>query len=223
MIKAVIFDFDSTLVDYHYSDDKAIEEVVALLSTTIDYSDFLNTSGIFIEEAFDNGLVNGEDIQKYRLTKTLNHYGHTYNDLYLKKYFDVFMNDIRVYDDVIATLTFLSPWIKLGLLTNAVDAIEQNSRIRNSGLMDYFEVIAISGEIGYYKPDRRAFDWVSDNLKTKNSECLFIGDSEKHDITGAKQAGMRTAKKIYNTEETQADYFFANYNDLITLLPLALS
>jgi len=223
MIKAIIFDFDSTLVDYHYSDQSAIKNVLSILpnavDNTIDYSDFLNTSGEFIIEAFDIGLIKGEEIQKYRLEKTLNFYGFDYREIYLKQYYSVFMNEVKVYDHVEDVLKFLTCSLKLGLLTNLPDVTEQNNRITKSGLKKYFEVIGISGAIGYSKPDKLAFDWIADSLSVNNDECIFIGDSEKYDICGAKNAGMYAIKKVENeVTATEADYYFRSYIHLIAIL-----
>lgn len=219
MIKAIIFDFDSTLVDYHYSDQSAIKNVLSILPNAIDYYGFLNKSGEFIMEAFDIGLIKGEEIQKYRLEKTLNFFGYDYREIYLKKYYSVYMNEVKVYEYVEDILRFLTSSKRLGILTNLPDVTEQNNRITKSGLKEYFEVIGISGAIGYSKPDKRAFDWIAGSLNVNNDECIFIGDSEKYDICGAKNAGMYAIKKVENeVTATAADYFFKNYIHLKAIL-----
>jgi len=43
MINTIIFDFDSTLVDYHHSDSQAIDRVISLLPGKLDRENFLNT------------------------------------------------------------------------------------------------------------------------------------------------------------------------------------
>jgi HAD superfamily hydrolase (TIGR01549 family) len=218
MIKAIIFDFDSTLVDYNYSDQKAIQNVLSLLPPTINHHEFFNISGDYISEAYDIGLQKGKEIQKYRLEKTLNFYGYNYSDVFLTKYYDVFMKEVKVYDYVEETLLLFSSFFKIGLLTNLPDTIEQNDRITGSGLRKYFDIIGISGEIGYYKPDKKAFDWVAKALNVNNNECIFIGDSEKYDIIGAKNAGMFAIKKIDKfVSDTIAEYSFKNYYELVSL------
>lgn len=84
----------------------------------------------------------------------------------------------------------LSGRVKLGILTNAYDAVLQMKRIRATGLADCFDEIQISGEEKYAKPDPRAFKIITEKLGVDSEECIYIGDSKKYDIEGATAAGM---------------------------------
>ena len=49
----------------------------------------------------------------------------------------------------------------------------------------------VSEEIGAAKPERRAFDVLAERLATPPGQMVFIGDHPKHDVAGARAAGMR--------------------------------
>ena len=49
--------------------------------------------------------------------------------------------------------------------------------------------------VGKYKPDVEAFYEIAERMNVECKETIFIGDSEKHDIIGAKNAGMFAIKK----------------------------
>lgn len=113
---------------------------------------------------------------------------------------------------------FLKEKVKIGLLTNACDPIEQRERIIKSGLYKFFSTICISGETQKYKPDKEAFEDIITKLSVTPQEAVFVGDSEKYDIEGAKNAGLYAIKKGLPTQPTKADACFSEYSELIGVL-----
>ena len=79
--------------------------------------------------------------------------------------------------------------IKLGLVTNGA-AGWQRAKIDRFGLARYFDCIAIEGELGAGKPDRRVFTHVLDQLGVAPEEAWMVGDHLEFDIGGAQTAGM---------------------------------
>ncbi len=53
----------------------------------------------------------------------------------------------------------------------------------------FFRVILDSGRLGFGKPDRRIFELAREGLGVAMHEMVHVGDSEKADIVGAKDAG----------------------------------
>ena len=69
--------------------------------------------------------------------------------------------------------------VNIAILTNG-KLKEQNTKIDNLDIRSIFEKnIFISQNIGYEKPDPKAFLNVTSNLNVNPEECLFIGDSFK--------------------------------------------
>lgn len=219
MIESIIFDFDSTLVDYHFSDTKAIHKVASLISEDIDKLQFLEKSGEIIVDLYNSGAVLGSKVHRERLVRTTRYFGFEWKESYLAEYLRIYLNEIKVYRGVLEILEHLKGKVHLGLLTNSMDVYEQKMRIRNSNLASYFDVICVAAEIGAYKPDRKAFEIILSKLSSKPKRSVFIGDSEEYDIRGSKDVGMIAIKKENGSQKiSKADYKFCQFFELFPIL-----
>jgi len=99
---------------------------------------------------------------------------------------------IRAFDGAGELLEDLKGRYALGLLTNGPSDM-QWEKIRSLDLGRAFDAIVVAGDIGIYKPDRRAFETLLSRLDVRPSSSLFVGDNHELDIVGAHRAGMRTA------------------------------
>ncbi|WP_269800632.1 HAD family hydrolase [Macrococcoides caseolyticum] len=79
--------------------------------------------------------------------------------------------------------------IKLGIITNGKTSL-QKMNIDALNLTDFFDVILISEEVGYKKPQPEIFLKSLKMLDVESHETLFIGDHVENDIKGAKNAGI---------------------------------
>jgi HAD superfamily hydrolase (TIGR01549 family) len=217
MIRAVIFDFDSTLVDYYKSDRNGIYALTSILPIKVDPNDFWEKSGDILVDIYKDGIV-GSDVHYERIKRTIAAYGIAWKADYVTTYLESYLAEVFVYDGVFRLMKYLKEKVKIGLLTNASDPMEQRKRIKASGLKDFFDAISISEETKKYKPDKEAFEEILDKLSVKNREAIYVGDSEKYDIEGAKNAGLLAFKKGSVVLQTKADYVFTEYEDLIGVL-----
>jgi len=219
MINTIIFDFDSTLVDYHHNDSQAIDRVISLLPGKVDREEFLEHSGKVIRQFYCDGKKLGSGIHEARLRKTVSDFGFEWQEIYLAEYLAVYLGAVKVYDGVFDLLDKLKGRVKIGLLTNSTDAREQRIRIEKSGLSHYFDQIAVAAETGLFKPDAAAFESIVNSLKSCKEHSLYIGDSEEFDILGAKNAGLKTVKKVKSLDcITVADDKFTDYIQLAEIL-----
>lgn len=60
-------------------------------------------------------------------------------------------------------------------------------------LADFFEVLVISGEVGWHKPDPRLFAHTARLLGLPPRRILHVGDSWEEDVGGARRAGWQAA------------------------------
>lgn len=219
MINAIIFDFDSTLVDYHFSDSQAIDRVISLLPGKVNRDDFLEHSGEIIRQFYCIGEHLGSGIHEARLRKTVADFGFAWQKIYLAEYLAIYLGEVKVYDGVFDLLDKLKDRVKIGLLTNSTDAREQRIRIEKSALSHYFDRIDIAAETGLFKPYAAAFESMVNNLKSCKEQALYIGDSEEFDILGANNAGLKTVKKVISMNHlTVADDKFTDYLQLAEIL-----
>lgn len=70
---------------------------------------------------------------------------------------------------------------------------QQVNRLRRAGMLDAFERLFISGQLGAEKPSGVFFDRCLAQLPgVRPEQCLMIGDSLTADIAGGRAAGMQT-------------------------------
>jgi len=59
------------------------------------------------------------------------------------------------------------------------------------GLRSFFDVVLISGQIGYRKPHPIVFRRLIEALGVDGGETLYVGDDPEADINGALRAGIQ--------------------------------
>ena len=63
------------------------------------------------------------------------------------------------------------------------------------GLLQYFETRVYSCDVRYRKPDRRIFQIAMERVGVAPEQAMFVGDSLKADVAGARKAGMISVLK----------------------------
>ncbi len=87
---------------------------------------------------------------------------------------------------------------KLGLLSNTMTPFFHEIT-RNQGLEDLFDVILLSSDIAYAKPELEAYQKILQHLEVLPEEALMIDDNPKY-VEAAKGVGMH-GYVFTNTEE----------------------
>ena len=81
--------------------------------------------------------------------------------------------------------------IAMALVTNGISEV-QRARIDRLDLARYFDVIAISSELGTSKPAPAIFELALTGLGADRSHAVMIGDSLTSDMQGGRNAGIAT-------------------------------
>ena len=98
---------------------------------------------------------------------------------------------LRRYPHVRAVLNELRGRYRLGVVTDGQSAYAR-PELDELGLLDYFDTIVVSGDLGFRKPDKRMFDTALDTLDLNPEHAVYIGNDTFRDIHGAQHAGLRT-------------------------------
>jgi putative hydrolase of the HAD superfamily len=122
----------------------------------------------------------------------------------------------RIYDDVRPALESLrGRGIRLAVVSN------WDARLRplldRLGLTEYFDALLISAEAGVAKPSPRIFQEATARLKTAPNETLHVGDNEREDVCGAREAGL-AAVRIDRCRRSPDDGTIPRLTDLDSLL-----
>jgi HAD superfamily hydrolase (TIGR01549 family) len=94
---------------------------------------------------------------------------------------------VQLFDEVPAALSRLAARWPLLALTNG------NADIVRTGLAGWFQGSLSARELGWAKPDPRAFDAACERLGVAANEVLHVGDDLAMDVQGALGAGMAAA------------------------------
>lgn len=97
-----------------------------------------------------------------------------------------------LFPDVLDTLRWLKKrGFRLGSVTNrGYGGPLFQQEMREMGLTDLFEVVALSCDVGYMKPHPRIFQYVLEAMGLTPEETAMVGDSMRADVEGAKALGM---------------------------------
>jgi putative hydrolase of the HAD superfamily len=90
---------------------------------------------------------------------------------------------------VIDLIVELRKKYKTALLSN-VGKDSLKHRFSDEELSKLFDVVVVSGEVGFAKPDREIYHHTAELLGVKPSESVFIDDRPPY-VAGAEAAGMR--------------------------------
>lgn len=97
-----------------------------------------------------------------------------------------------VFPNAISTLEDLkSQGYKLHIITNGFKEV-QFIKLTNSGLINYFDVIVCSEEVGLNKPHPEVFHHALKLAETSVESSVMIGDDFNTDIVGANGVGMHS-------------------------------
>ena len=123
--------------------------------------------------------------------------------------------------DAETVLPKLKEKLKLGLLSNYPHAPAVHTSLERFSLLQHLDAITVSGQIGWSKPDPRAFEHAMGLMGMPPEQLLYVGDDLVNDMEGAKAYGMHTAwlpRKGQGGEHPSVDVTLTGLTDLIDLL-----
>ena len=94
----------------------------------------------------------------------------------------------RLYDGAVDALVELR---RRGYVLSVLSNWDERLRplLHDMDLLKYFDFVVISCEVGVEKPHKEIFDITARTTGFHADEILHIGDSEHHDLAGARDAG----------------------------------
>lgn len=196
--KWLYFDLDGTLWDFASNSEYTLKCLLGKMFPQLvpyeqKFLDIYHRYNDILWIEYGQGKITKEMLRWKRFHGALEHFGITDQSLaeeFGEKYIEMSPHQTRVIPNTFEMLDYLKEkGYHLYLLTNGFVEI-QHIKITESGLAPYFEKIFTSDEMGYKKPDKRAFDYAVKYVNARKAECLMIGDEFPTDIEGARQAGI---------------------------------
>ena len=189
----ILFDADGTLFDFQAAEAHALEETVRDFGYSFEPGMLqryhqLNRS---LWDAYDKGEITKRTLQDTRFSRFLAQEGLQGDGIQWNRIYAKHLGERGdLLEDALPVCRELCRHCRLAIVTNGVSAT-QHSRFDRSPLLECFERLFISEEMGYQKPQKEFFDAVLAELApVKSQETLVVGDSLLSDILGANNAGL---------------------------------
>ena len=198
-VKAVLFDLDDTLLDHQHCNriglaavqqkyqcwrEKPLEELER------ENLRLLND----LHDKFLRGIYSLDQARVERFSKLfalcdqeVTHAVATTASTYFRQ---AYLAARRPVCGVIPLLNRLRPDVKIAVVTNNLVA-EQQDKLRACSLERLIDVLVVSEEAGFVKPDPAIFEVALNRLQCRAEEAVMVGDLWDVDILGAYRAGIR--------------------------------
>lgn len=217
-IKHIFFDLDHTLWDFDKNAALAFEIILKEYAISIPVENFTAVYNPINQKLWKLYQVNKIDhleLRYSRLKETFDVLEYAISDELIHAISDKFIENLILnnflIEGTIETLDYLKTKYKLHIITNGFADV-QDLKMKNSGLISYFDTITNSESAGHKKPHQNIFEFALTSANATKEESIMIGDSYEADVVGALEFGM---KAIYFNEND-----FLVENDIIQIQKL---
>ncbi len=222
----LLFDLDNTLTDFDTASHQAFIDLCELRLSRV-FSEELYLSykkyNTAAWEAFENNEIDTDTLRYIRFQGfcQANNIEEDYLELNAF-YLDRLNHNATLKKNTIDLLEAVSKTHRLAIITNG---LKENQRrcLDRLGLTAYFEIIVVSDEIGYSKPDISFFDYTFEQMgPVDKSKVIVIGDSLRSDIQGSINYGLDSIwyneKKLINPSDIKPTFECSDILDILTMV-----
>ena len=196
----IFFDLDHTLWDFDANSRQTLEDLY--LSFELQTKGVHNFESFFehytahnekLWDRFRKGFIKMDDLRWKRMWLTLLEFKIGEEKLardMAARFLDLLPTRKLLFPYTVEILTYLTnKGYKLHLITNGFEQI-QHSKLKYSGIDNFFIEVITSEGSSLVKPNKEIFDYAFQKAKALPGESIMIGDNIEADIQGAINAGI---------------------------------
>ena len=215
MIKAILFDFDRTIMDR----DTALNNYIHDQYERLFQLEYIQKKK-FIERFIELDAMGyvWKDIVYSTLIKEWD-LPHSMEEL-VKDYEDNFQKFAVGFPNIDLVLKKLKEQgYLLGLVTNGRVGHQRNNVIK-LGIDSLFDCIVVSDEVGMKKPNANIFHFALDLINVHPNEAMYVGDHLVNDVQASKEVGMISVwlKSSDFKEDSIADYTIDQFDEILDVV-----
>ena len=195
MITTILLDLDDTILDFHKAEKEALKKALHKIGVEPTEALLKRYSEINLSQwkLLELGKLTHAEVKINRYRIFFEECGiYASPEETAKCYEHNLAYEHEKVEGALALLQKLHGKYRLYAASNGTYEV-QKRRIEESGIKPYFEDFFISKKIGFYKPDKKFFDYCFAHIPDfKLEESVIVGDSLSSDILGGKNAGLTT-------------------------------
>ena len=196
----IFFDLDHTLWDFDANSRQTLEDLYLSFELQIrgvhSFESFFEHYTAHNEKLWDRfrkGFIKMDDLRWKRMWLTLLEFKIGEEKLardMAARFLDLLPTRKLLFPYTVEILTYLTnKGYKLHLITNGFEQI-QHSKLKYSGIDNFFIEVITSEGSSLVKPNKEIFDYAFQKAKALPGESIMIGDNIEADIQGAINAGI---------------------------------
>lgn len=199
--KQIYIDLDDTLWDTKGNAERTFRELYHAFdyhkyySSFEDYYDVYMTKNTLLWQAYSSHKISKDELNRTRFSHPLIEAG-VGNDEAVKmgQEFEETMYGVIAKQSGLCPfakdlLEYLAPQYPLHILSNGWPGLQQK-KMDSAGILNYFDKIVLSEDIGVPKPGKEIFHYALSATQCEPKDAIMIGDNWRADIVGAAQIGM---------------------------------
>lgn len=204
----IFFDLDNTLLDHDGAEQQAIRVFAARYSSQIQTcSDGIEQDWRRITDQqrarWRSGELSFEQLRRARISALFRTpLSDEQAERLSVEYYRLYRQHWMLFPDVLPALNILQQLSPLAIITNGF-AFHQETKLRETGIRDYFRFMVISEEVGVAKPDQRIFQHALRRASEPASACWYIGNHPQLDAQAASDVGMKAVWLNRNRAENR--------------------
>lgn len=227
MLKVILIDIDNTVMDF----DRCSERSMRLTCTDwgIPYSyDMFEAFKRYNDRRWqdiERGELTVKRLFEIRWNEVFASLGIPMSDgPKFERDFHVYLNVSDIPEDgAKQALEYLSKKYRVFAASNS-NTMKQSLRLEKTNMLQYFERLFLSEDMGATKPSREFFGIIFSSLPdVKPNEAMMIGDSLTADISGAAAYGIKTcwynkARRPFDPASPPADFVIEDMREISKIL-----
>ncbi len=207
----ILLDADETILDFKQSENYSLKRVLNQHGLDSESTLLKSSYQKINEELWKNhalGLLSKDLLKTERFRLFLEENNLAGDALLMgEDYLRALPEKVFLIDGAYDFLAKLHQKIPLVIVTNGIGYV-QNLRLEKSGLKHFIDLMVISEECGFSKPDKRIFEHTFKLIGKPLSQtrALMIGDRIETDILGAINAGLDSCWFNPNGDKNQTPH-----------------
>ncbi len=194
----VFFDLDHTLWDFEKNSELTFARILPQngIETSLDgfMEKYRSINFAYWKEYRENKITKAA-LRYNRLRHTFDAMGIRVKDEIINKLSDEYIGYLSSFGNLLPqaeeVLEYLAPKYNLHIITNGFQEI-QDKKLKNSGIMEFFDVVVNSEMAGVKKPNPEIFELALQMASAAPSNSVMVGDNLEADIQGAFNLGLKT-------------------------------